>query len=119
MGVALTGGGVDVSFGIEVRRKGEKLYYKEATIKYPELPPSPTPPNCVACVPAYKDEMELYRDYCINSADYYILLHDYHSARCNYCMKHKDDDIEEKYILGEPEPRTILECLEEIKKLRR
>ncbi len=112
--------GTATEYSIEVRHANGKLFYHEASVMFPELPPMPKQPECytVECINAYKKRIDLWAGECKELANFYKLLHEYHAARCAYCMKHKHDNIEEKYILGEPAPRTIEEAKEEIRKLR-
>ncbi len=113
-------GGMAVEFTIDVRKKDGVLFYSETTVEPPILPDPPQfPVGCSNCIDNYKAELDFWVAYCKERADLYKILHDYHSARCAYCMKHRNDDIEEKYRTGKPEPLTIEECKEEITKLRR
>ena len=117
--MAMAPGGMAVTFAIDVRKADGTLFYHEATIKAPVLPPPPEFPSCPASVDRYKHDLDYWVAWCKSKADYYRLLHDYHSARCEYCMRHRNDDIDEKYQKGEPVPLTIEEAKSEIKKLRR
>jgi len=112
--------GMSSDYGIELRRNG-KLCYKETSLMFPELPPMPAQPNCYTsdCIKAYKKEIDVWANDCKQLADFYQLLHEYHKVRCQYCMKHKGEQINEKYILGEPAPQNISEVKEEIKKLKK
>ena len=114
-------GGMAASYAIEVRKGDGKLYYREASVMFPELPPMPKEPDCytVECINAYKRKIDLWAAECKELAELYRLIHEYHTARCDYCMNHKKEDIDQKYIMGEPAPQTIEEAQQEIEKLRR
>jgi len=117
---ASTTGGMATEFAIDVRKKDGSLFYHEATIKSPELPAPPQfPDGCVNCIDKYKADLDFWVAYCKKEADLFKAIHDYHSARTDYCMKHRNDEIDEKYITGEPSPQTIEEAKKEITKLRR
>uniref|UniRef100_A0A6M3IZY6 Uncharacterized protein n=1 Tax=viral metagenome TaxID=1070528 RepID=A0A6M3IZY6_9ZZZZ len=113
--------GMVSDYSIDVRKADGSLRYRESSVMFPELPPIPEQPNCYSaeCIKAYKQEVDLWAEECKKLADFYRLLHEYHSARCDYCMTHKGEKIEAKYITGEPSPQTIEEAKIEIRKLRR
>lgn len=96
-------------------------FYKEVTIKFPDLPPLPQKPRCVSeqCIADYKKEVDLFARRCKEDADYYRALHLYHASRCVYCMKHRNDTIDSRYLTGEPEPLTTDEALQEVDRLNK
>ncbi len=113
-------GGMAVEFTVDVRKKDGVLFYSETTVESPILPDPPQfPDGCYNCIDQYVSDLDFWVAYCKDRAAYYKILHDYHSARCEYCMNHKGDVIEEKYIMGEPSPQTVEEAKAEISKLRR
>ena len=120
MPVTLNPSGMASDYAVDVRRNG-KLLYHEASVMFPDLPPMPPQPTCytVECINAYKKSFDRWAEECKKLADFYRYLHEYHSARCNYCMRHKGEAIEDKYTSGSPAPRTVEEAKQEIKLLNR
>ncbi len=116
-----TTGGMAASYDIEVRRADGALFYQEASVMFPELPPIPPPPTCYSgdCIERYKQTIDRWAKECKGKAELYKMIHNYHTARGAYCMRHKHDVIDEKYRTGSPAPTTIEEIKEEIKKLRK
>ncbi len=119
MSTAITGSGLVNEYSVEVRKADGTLRYQESSVHLPELPPPPTPPASADCVDLYRKKYRIWLDYCKEKMDFYDALRNYHSARCAYCMRHRNDEIEEKYRTGEPPPQTIEETKREIRKLRR
>ena len=121
MSTATMIGGMETRYEVEHRNKEGKLIYREASVMMPELPPPPKEPDCFTtpCINAYKKKFDIWAEECKGLADFYKLLHDYHSARAKYCMEHRNDEIEERYRTGEPSPQSIEEARKEIKKLGR
>jgi hypothetical protein len=103
-----------------VKADGKRLYY-ESSVMFPEPPPIPPPPNCYTkqCIDEYKWAIEDWADKCKANAELFRMIHEYHKERCRYCMRHRNDEIDEKYIMGSLVPQTIRELKQEIKKLRR
>jgi len=116
-----TSGGMATSYEIEVRKADGTLFYQEASIMFPELPPIPAPPACYSskCIERYKAEVDQWGKECKRLAELYRFIHEYHAARGAYCMRHKHDVIDEKYRTGYPAPTTIEEIKAELKRFRR
>lgn len=111
--------GMKVSYDIVVRKGGKEVLYHEASFMCPDMPPPPLPPQCPNKIEFYKKSLDEWVKECKNVAEFYKILHVYHHERSIYCMKHRDDEIDEKYRVGVPAPLTLEEAKIEIRKLRR
>lgn len=119
MSTALVGTGLEVEYSVEQRDRDGRLIYREASVQYPNLPPAPIPPLTEECVRVYQKKYKLWLDFCKEKVDLYEAVLEYHTARCGYCARHRHDQIELKYRMGEPTPSTIEELKRETKKMRR
>ena len=116
-----TVGGMASEYTVEVRKADGRLFYQESSVMFPTLPPMPAEPTCYTkeCINAYKKKFDVWAAECKKLADFYKILCEYHKERCKYCMKHRDEIIDNKYRTGVPSPQTIDEAKREIEKLRR
>jgi len=118
---ALIGGGLRVEFSVDVRKSDGTLLYREASVMMPKLPEAPPEPTCftVPCINHYKKLFDEWTEKCRRIMDFCEVLQEYHTARCAYCMEHRNDEIEEKYRTGVPSLRNIEEAKRELDKVRR
>lgn len=116
--MTLTAGGLSVEFSVDVRKSDGTLLYREASIKS-QLPEKPPDPTCftVPCINHYQKLFDKWVEKSRKIMELHETLSEYHSIRCQYCMEHRNDEIEEKYRTGEPSPRDIEEAKREIEKL--
>lgn len=105
-------------YSIDVCKADGTLRYREVSIPPPEMPPEPQL-KCPNCMPEYMREFATWQKECKAIVEYYEAIREYHTARCNYCMAHRNDTIEEKYRTGDDIPATIEKAKKEIKKLRK
>ena len=118
MGTATNLSGMTAEYAVEQRDKNGKLLYRETSVMLPEMPKPPVL-TCPNCIPEYKRALDKWGEECKKAADLFELLRKYHFLRGNYCRRHRNDEIDEKYRTGEPAPLTIEQAKKEIKNLRR
>ena len=119
MSVATVDNMPEVSYAMEQRDKTGRLIYREASVKYPDLPSAPIPPLTEECVRIYQKKYKAWLEFCKEKLDLYDAVLEYHTARCNYCRTHRHDEIDENYRTGAATPETIKELKKETRKLRR